>query len=102
MDEKTIERLKAEHGEVHVLTVGDNEIAVRMPTVPEFDRFMAAGADTKKVGPGLKQLVRDCLVHPSVAEFNEMVSRRPGLFLPFGQAVAEIAGATVEAEVKKA
>lgn len=101
MDDSTIQRLKDEHGEVYILTADDAEVVVRMPSIPEFDRFMASMGDEKKSAKGLKQLVRDVLVHPSREDFDAIVSRRPGIFLSFAKEVAHISGATVEAEAKK-
>lgn len=103
MDESPIEALKREHGEVYVISAAGCEIAVRMPTVHEFERFQDSIASDKKKGTrALAQLVRDCLVFPSREEYDAIVARRPGLPVSFGSEVVKIAGLVDEVEAKKA
>ena len=67
MDESTIEMLKREHGEVYVISAAGCEIAVRMPTVPEFERFQdSIAADKRKGTRALAQLVRERFVAGAV------------------------------------
>jgi hypothetical protein len=102
IDETKIEELRAQHGEVHILTADDQHtIVVRCPTAPEFERFEAHFADEKKAARALGQLVRDVVVWPSRDEYDEMLARRPGLRLAYAKDVLRIAGATVEVEAKK-
>lgn len=101
MNGEKLEQLKQAHGDIYVLTADEDQIVVRMPTIPEFDRFSQFVADETKASKALKQLVLDCLVHPSADDYKAMIARRPGLFLAFGKQLTKICGASVEAETKK-
>lgn len=74
------EALVAEHGEVYRLEGRWGRAYFRPPLEAEFSRFLAT-ATREGANPyaAQKALVLDCLVHPSRAEFAQVVARRPGL-----------------------
>lgn len=100
MDQETIDKLKVEHGELHIIEADGHTVAVRMPTAAEFERFVETAQ--KKELAAMKRFLRDCLVYPSQDELTAMIAKRPGIFVPFAKELAKISGATVEAEGKKA
>lgn len=104
VDEATLERLKSEHGEVYVITVGDDEdeysIVVKMPKPAQFEQFTETSE--KKPLRAVTTLLRGCLVHPSRTELDALFAARPGLPASFGKAIARLCGATFEADIKKA
>lgn len=97
-----LDKLRETHGEVYVLEVLEHRVAVRMPTEAEFDAFMAAATDKAKVASAGKILFRRCCVHPSRAEVDAMLARKPGLGVTLGNKVAELAGLGAEVELGKA
>lgn len=103
MDQARLEELKAEHGDIYVLTIeeddDDHELVVRMPTRAEFDRFTAS--DEKKANRALVQLVKDCTLHPSKEELGKLFNSLPGLGLSFGKELARLAGAMRDVRTKK-
>lgn len=104
MEQAKLDELKAEHGEVYVLTDDDDEIeiVVRMPTRAEFERFGAMAEDAKKGVRAMAQFVTDCLVHPSRDELKALFDRLPGLPLSFGKELTRLAGAGRTVQAKKA
>ncbi len=103
IDQETLDRLKAEHDEVHTLEGGGYTIAVKPPSEAAFDRFMSMSARNKDAPhKALAALVIDCLVHPPIKEYKDIVSKRPGLVVAFGTECARIGGLVEEVERKKA
>lgn len=101
--EDTLEALKREHDEVHVLTAAGVTIAVKSPSEPSFDRFTSMLAKHKDTpARAFKGLLSDCVVYPSAQEWAAIVARKPGLVMTFGGECAKIAGLEDEVERKKA
>jgi hypothetical protein len=103
VEEAKLEELKAEHGEVHVLTAGGNVVVIKRPTKPMIERWQDACTTDKKRGPkATATLVRECVVHPAPSVYDAMIEERPLLPMTFGEKVLEIAGAIQDCEAKKA
>lgn len=101
-DAKTIEALKAEHGDVlEAVSVDDVTIIVRPPNRGEWKRFRAAAQDQKKRSDAPGQLLRDVLVWPSLKEWDEILECKPALDDTIAAEVAEMAGAVEGATRKK-
>lgn len=102
ISKETEAKLQAEHGEVHILEASGVTIAVKNPSAPSFDRFMSTSAAKKEnAHKALGQLVRDCLVFPTEAEYDAALVRLPGLAVTFGSEVMKIAGLVDEVDRKK-
>ncbi len=101
IDDKLIERLKAEHGEVHLLEHDGIEVVVKPAVRPEWKRFNEMRGDpARKVGAA-EQLLRDCCVFPDAAGLAAILARKPGLAETFGGECAEISGLTNKVTSRK-
>ncbi len=100
-DERTIERLKAEHGEVYLLEAAGVAVVARPPSRAEYRRFRARALDEKNRADALEALTRACVVWPEQAEFDTLLEQKPALAEVFGAKLLELAGAVEEAEIKK-
>jgi hypothetical protein len=97
-----IEELKKQHGEaLHLLTVGDEQIAVLQPrriVYAQFRELLLAGrADANET------LVQNCAVMPArgSADLEAVFDRQPALVDTFANALVKLAGGGVPAEAKK-
>lgn len=100
-DDATLQKLKVEHGNgLYLLEAGDHAIVARAPGRAVWKKFRAT-LTTDRKADALELLVRDCVVHPTGAEFEAMLDERPGLAETFGNELADIAGAGDEAERQK-
>ena len=85
--------------EVYQLSAGPHAILVRSPS----DAIWAAFQDAKEKGGtrALKQLVLDCVLHPSADEVRSIFEKKPALANTWGVKLMDIAGLEEEAQVKK-
>lgn len=100
-DKETIERLKAEYGEVYLVEVGEAGVIVRPPTRAEYRRFRALAIDEKKRADAVERLVRDCVLWPDADGLDELLERRPALTEVIGGELLKLAGFAEEVEIKK-
>jgi hypothetical protein len=100
IDEATVEKLKAEHGELHLLRASGAEVVVKPPSRAQWKRFRAYVADERRRPDAVESLLRDCVVYPDAAALDGILEKRPGLAETFGNQVVELAGASGEAEKK--
>ncbi len=100
MDQKVIEELKAQHGEIHQLSYAGVDVIVRAPSRAAWKRYRALMSDAARRADSFEVLLRDCLLHPSLQELDGILDRRPGLAETFGAELVEIAGLGKEAEKK--
>jgi hypothetical protein len=63
-------------------------------------RFKVQQQDDRKREVAVDNLVRGCLVHPNVAEFDGWLERRPALLESFGVQLIEHAGLSDRVEKK--
>ena len=99
--EDTIQRLKAEHGELYELEVRGYAVLFRPPRRAEYRRFRALALDEQKRAEALERLTRDCVVWPTPEEFDALLERLPALGEVIGAKLVELAGAMEEVEIKK-
>lgn len=104
LTKEQIEELKATHGQLYELTLGEAErqrsIVVRMPSKAEWKRFKQQVRDDLKQDIAGVTLVKTVLLDPSVAEFDGWVTALPGLEDSFAAEVIRLLGATERAEKK--
>ncbi len=100
IDTSIIDDLKAKNSEVFQLSHGDAEVLVKGPTRPAWKRFRALAADEKRRSDALEQLLRDCLLYPSLEGLDAMLEKKPGLAETFGSRLVDIAGLSDEVEKK--
>ncbi len=102
LDEDTIAKLKAEHGnELRRLTANGHTFVCKMPGSVEFDRFITAIADEERQAKAPANLFHAHVVWPSKAEVAAILKEQPGLALSIGGALAKEAGITRNVEAGK-
>lgn len=102
-EEALLERLKEKHGpELHTMRAKGMLFVVRLPKLPEFDKYMAAQLADATKHIATRALFKDCCVYPDRAELETIIERLPGISLGLGAEVAKLAGAGAEVEVGKA
>ncbi len=94
--------LRATHGELMVLTVGEDDIVVRMPTPVEFDDFIGRSSDKTTIGSALRTLAHDCRVFPDKPALAAMFAAKPALAGKVAEACTKLAGADLKVDSKKA
>ncbi|UZX16560.1 hypothetical protein KQ693_05890 [Thermus sp. PS18] len=100
-DEQTLERLRAEHGEVYWVEAAGVGLVVRPPRRAEYRRFRAMTLDPERRGDATERLVRDCVVWPSPEELDRILETRPALADAVASRLLELAGAVEEVQLKK-
>ena len=103
--EKQIKDWKTQYGKVFLLTadeedVCDQDIYIRKPTRPMFDRFQSTLMKKDKTGEATKQLLFDVLLFPEKEVLQQLFDERPGLVTAIGNKLMEIVGTTVNFTVK--
>lgn len=105
LDANKLAELKAAHGDLRRLSCkvdGESfEAVVRMPGDAEFDQFQSNLWDKGKRPYAIRGMFRACCVHPEAAALDEMLRRKPGLAVTFGQKLAEYAGLADSVEEEK-
>lgn len=98
-----IEEVRQKHpgAELHLVRIAGEELVVRAPTAAAWERFTAKRGDPSTRFVACKQLIIDCAALPTGADLVAMLDRRPGLVDSISSKLAEIAGATQEAEAEK-
>jgi hypothetical protein len=100
LDAKTIERIKAEHGEVYVLEAAGASVVVRPPSRAAMKRFFNLSSREDRRYEALEALLQDSAVYPEPAELARLLEKKPGLVAPFGEKLVALAGATEEADFR--
>jgi len=104
LDEGQVEELKAKHGKLFELTLGEGEqqrsIVVRVPKQAEWRRFKQQSRDDLKQDIAGLTLVKTVLLDPPPAEFDGWLKDLPGLEDSFAAEVIRLIGATEKAEKK--
>lgn len=106
--EKTLEELKAKHGDdVFVLTSPESEgdlqvqVAFKRPTRGIYRKYKAESVDEKKKTIAIENLAMACLIHPTPEEFDALLDRMPALADSFGLSLMDKVGGAGVADVKK-
>lgn len=92
--------LKAQYGEIYELSCGRVVVLCRRPGRAEFHRWQDRILAGRNRAAAFEQLVRDCAVHPTGEELEELFDRYPGAAVAIGARLAELAGLEEEAQVK--
>ncbi len=80
MDDTTLDKLRAEHGDVWLLELGTDQVAFRCPSRAEYKRFLARVSDDRKALPeAQEELARAVVVAPDRPAFGALLDRRPGI-----------------------
>lgn len=101
--DKQIKDWKTQYGQVFLLTAEegfDQEIYIRKPTRPMFDRFQSTLMKKDKTGEATKQLLFDVLLFPEKEVLQQLFDERPGLVTAIGNQLMEMVGTTVNFTVK--
>jgi hypothetical protein len=101
IDAATIEDLKSQHGDIHLLTSRDHEVIVRVPKEVEYKRFRAQSNDPNKRDIATEALVKAVVVWPEADAFTAMLKAHPALCEEFAEPVLELVGLVGEAIAKK-
>lgn len=92
-DLDVIEKIEVEHGPENKkwrrVNTGAGMIIVSRPQLATFRKFQDRG---KTDSAALDQLVRPCLLHPTKAEFDEIVKQEPAALTRASNAVCYLAG----------
>lgn len=100
IEQKRIDELKAQHGEIHLLTFDAVQVIVRPPGRAQWKRFRALTTDEKRRPDALETLFRDCLLFPAAADLEATLDRYPALGETFGAQLVELAGLSEKVEKK--
>jgi hypothetical protein len=80
-----------------IIETNEGAIIVKVPPAPLFHRFQELSS--RKDGFSvveIQKLIRPCLVYPSAAEFERIVSELPATLVAVGNKLAELAGQRAE------
>jgi len=99
-----IAELKAQHGELYLLSSDDEtlplEVVVKKPGRAQLDRYthdLMGG----KASRAARQLLSDCLVHPSADELDRICAEAPGVPTVLAAELVKVARLDLEITVKK-
>ena len=103
MEKAKLDNIVAEHPTAQLLELEDGtEIVIKIPSRGAYKRFRAKLFNEKQRHEAFEDLIVDCIVHPSTADWGKMLDARPGLCESFGPKIAEILGVGLEVSAKKA
>jgi len=92
MDTKKLQQLKEQYGEIFEMTSGGITVYCKQVSRGAFKRAFTLISSEKTRFDGLEALLRDSVVFPDAAKLDEILEKRPGLIVPFGNKIAELAG----------
>lgn len=92
IDEKKVEDLRAEHGDVFVLEEGGESVVCKRPTRAQYKRFRKERMDSRRNAEALETLFLGCLVYPPADEFEATLELKPALADVFGGMLLDVAG----------
>ncbi len=103
LDQATIDKLKAEHGDDarRIRVKGEVVCIMRTPSRAEWRRFSEQRQDEKRRLPAAEALVRHSVIWPVGPELEALFEKKPGLVDVLSVKAAELAGATEEATEEK-
>ena len=101
MDQAVIDELKAKHGELTQVDVGEQEFIVRGPTKAEYAAFRAMIFDESKRAYATEDLVRACIVYPERKAFEALLAHRPALPEVLSEHVLTLAKGAETVKAKK-
>ncbi len=102
MDDAILDKLRAEHGDVWLLDLGNDQVAFRCPNRAEYKRFLARVSDDRKALPDAQEeLARAVVVLPDRAAFSALLDKRPGIASKVVADALKVAGAEEAENAKK-
>ena len=96
-----VAKLEAEHGEILLVKTVLGQVAFRNPRRAEYKRFHQEVHNDKRRADAGENLIRTCIIYPSLAEFDDMLDRKAGIGSTCANALTEFAGSDGDAEQKK-
>jgi hypothetical protein len=96
-----VTKLEAEHGEILLVKTALGQVAFRNPRRAEYKRFHQECHNEKRRADAGENLIRTCIVYPTLAEFDDLLERKPGIGSTCANALTEFAGSDGDAEQKK-
>lgn len=91
-------QLELGHKRVEIVRSEAGSVVIKRPMLAVYRRYQDEGEANHKT---LRKLVEPCVVHPSLAEFDQMLEQLPHLLNRVADAVARLAGVTREEIAKK-
>jgi hypothetical protein len=95
-----LEELRAEHGELAHVVIGDELYAFRTPQLHEFEDYQSRLRTEKNTGVCFRELAQMCCV-TDLAKCKELFKRKPGVAVRIADALGELAGTDIEIKVGK-
>lgn len=100
--ESTVSELKAKHGEIQGVEIGEHEFLIRAPNLHEFQRFQVNILEGgQKQVYAYRELVASCVVYPVNGELAPLLDKKPALATLLAKPIVDMAGANEEVRVKK-
>jgi hypothetical protein len=98
-----LDELRAAHGDIWTMYVGDTEIALRTPPTADYERFVekAASADKKGLVSVGRALALASVVFPDAASWSALVAKHPGLAMTVAGEATNIAALAEKDAVKR-
>jgi hypothetical protein len=100
LDANSIERIKAEHGEVYVLEAAGASVVVRPPSRAAMKRFFNLSSREDRRYEALEALLQDSAVYPEPAELARLLEKKPGLVGPVWDKLVSHARGPEEADFR--
>lgn len=110
LSEEQILAIRDEHGGKGCITVWESpnekhQVIVRRMKGVEYERFeqavARAGKNPEKHLKTQRQVVLDCLVHPSREDFGRLLQDYPALNVTLSEAIMRMSGAAADDDLKK-
>lgn len=92
MDDRKLQELKNQHGELLAFEVEGQAVAFRRPTRADYKRFKMEVMNEKTKATATDNLAFSCLVHPERTDFNAIVDRWPSLIETASVGLVEMIG----------
>lgn len=100
--ETDIKQVKEKYsGEVFLLSACDQNVLVKIPDEPIFQRFRDDGANDARRSTATKRMLEACVLWPDKSEYAAMIAKQPGLVESFGNKLGTLAGLSSDVETKK-
>lgn len=102
IDSKTLEDLKAKHGEIWTMTMAEQDFAFKRPDSASFERYIGTIAENRKeMVPAARRFSLDVLVYPSESEAVAFFNKYPGTPVNLAGEAALVASAKATDESRK-
>lgn len=101
MTKDKLQQLKSAYGEIYEISSGNVTIYCKPLSRGAFKRAFALLSSEKTRLDGFEALLIDSVVWPERAEMEVILERKPGLIVPFGGKIAEMAGLQEEASFRQ-